>query len=507
MFQGCHKCEDGLKCKDDYATLQPGYWWKWRNESYKDRYRHFLKNLLASSPALDVFSVQYPHPMPNPYKCPVEWSCKGGLDSPCEEGYEGPLCGVCSSGFYNPLQTCEQCPSKKWIVAQLLIILAIILIIWVVVAWNSKRNTKKTGKRPLIDMFLSKLKIVIGFYQVTYGLLEAFSYIKWPDSLQIIGKYSGILQMDILQIAPIQCLIPESHIDAFGNLFAMMAINGAVICLCGVTFVVRKLLILRSQGLTNEERSIKVSETKELVYRNLFFFLYVLYLNTCTKTATVLPLACQKLCRDDQEELCDVYLKTDYSIKCQIPKYHHLLIVAFISTVYVFALPTASFIVLWRQRRVTLTTRNVETSQGPGSSTEIILGLRFLFENYNPRSWYWELVEMSRKVFLTSGLILVGQESRSYIGLAWVMAGMYGMFFSWSRPIKDAAENRLMAASLAVTVFNLGIGAVSRIPAENISSSTDPYTDAVLFNGLVIGANTLVIALPVGKIIELLLIR
>ena len=82
-----------------------------------------------------------------------------------------------------------------------------------------------------------------------------------------------------------------------------------------------------------------------------------------------------------------------------------------------------------------------------------------------------ELVETSRKVILTSGLILVGEESRSYIGLAWVIAGMYGMLFSWMKPIRDASENRLMATSLAVTLFNLGVGAVSRIPAENISTS------------------------------------
>ena len=106
---------------------------------------------------------------------------------------------------------------------------------------------------------------------------------------------------------------------------------------------------------------------------------------------------------------------------------------------------------------------------------------------------------MSRKVILTSGLILVGQESRSYIGLAWIMAGMYGMLFSWMRPIGDLTENRLMTVSLAVTVVNLGIGAVSRIPAENIPSSIDPYLDAVIFKGLIIGANTLVIALPIGK--------
>ncbi len=108
---------------------------------------------------------------------------------------------------------------------------------------------------------------------------------------------------------------------------------------------------------------------------------------------------------------------------------------------------------------------------------------------------------MSRKVILTSGLILVGQESRSYIGLAWVVAGMYGMLFAWIKPIRDVTENRLMTISLAVTVVNLGIGAVSRIPAENLPTSIDPYTDAVLFKILVFGANSLVIGLVAGKII------
>ena len=140
----------------------------------------------------------------------------------------------------------------------------------------------------------------------------------------------------------------------------------------------------------------------------------------------------------------------------------------------------------------------------PGTDMELISGLRFLFENYEHRAWYWELVETSRKIILTSGLILVGEESRSYIGLAWVIAGMYGIVFSWMKPIRDVTENRLMATSLAVTVFNLGVGAVSRIPAENISVSIGTDMDSVLFKILVLGANTLVIGLLVGKIIILL---
>ena len=437
----------------------------------------------------------------------MEGSCMGGFDSQCEIGYKGPLCGVCGSGYFKQLQQCKNCPSKTLMAGQLASIAVIPLIIVTILVWTGKSKTKKEGGWSVIDMFLSKLKIVIGFYQVTYGVLEAFSYITWPDSLQVIGKYSKIFQLNILQIAPAHCLFSGLPDDAFGNLFAMMAINAAAVCFSGVVYGVRKLIILRTESLDDEIKSQEISQTKELVCKNIFFFLYVSYLSTCSSTANVLPFACRKLCNDDKEKICNKYLKVDYSTQCDVPTYNKMTVVAYVSCAYLVVLPTASFIALWRQRRAMSATRAAETFQGPDSGTGMITGLRFLFENYKHNSWYWEFVEMSRKVILTSGLILVGQESRSYIGLAWVMAGMYGILFSWIRPIEDASENRLMTVSLAVTVVNLGIGAVSKIPAENILGSSDPFLDAFVLKILLILANTLVIGLVVGMILLLLFIK
>ena len=497
LFAECHKCgQGGLLCKDEYASLKPGFWWQWRNETYQQLYRDFIQNLLASSPALDKFSIQYPHPIPTPYKCPFEESCKGGLNSRCENGYEGTICGVCSSGYYKQLQTCMQCPSKRWTVGQLVITAAILMIVVAFLVWKSKRRQEKHRRRNLMDGFFSKLKIVIGFYQVTHGVLDVFSYIKWPGSMEVVSKYSGILQLNLLQIAPIHCLFSGFRVDALGDLCLIMAINIGVICAFGIAYSIRRVIILKRQGIDDVEKSIEISQTKEVLYRNLFFFLYVTYLSTSSKTASVLPFACRPLCRDENEEICDAYLKVDYSVKCQGTKYNHLLTVAYIATAYIFALPTASFIALWRKRRTMLNAGDIDTPVGK----EMIAGLHFLFENYQTRSWYWELVEMTRKVILTSGLILVGQESRSYIGLAWVVAGMYGMLFCWVKPVQDAFENRLMSTSLAVTVVNLGIGAVSRIPAENIPGSMDLQTDATAMKILILGANSLMIGLLVGKI-------
>jgi len=498
MFEQCHKCgQGGLKCQDEYASLKPGYWWEWRNETHKDRYRDYIANLLTSSPALDASSVQFPYQIPLPYMCQVEDSCLGGLDSPCKEGYEGPLCAVCSTGYYKHLQACTQCPSRHWVVGQLSIIAAIVFIVVVLTVWTSNRKRKRGGGSSFLDMLFSKLKIVIGFYQVTHGLLEAFSFIKWPGALELITKYSEILQMNIFQIAPIHCLYRGLRVDAFASLLAVMGFNVAVISISGFSYGLRKVFVLRSRLLDDKAKSDKISKAKESIYRNLLFFLYVTYLSTCSKTAAVLPLACRKLCRDKKEESCHKYLKADYSVLCEGPEYNHLLVAAYIATAYIIALPVATFVALWRQRRI-ISAKN-EAQEYTDSSKEVITGLRFLFENYKTRTWYWEVVETSRKVILTSGLILVGQESRSYIGLAWVIAGMYGMLFSWNAPIQDVVENRLMATSLAVTVVNLGIGAVSRIPAENIPTSVNPYRDAVLFKLLVFGANALVIGQLVGK--------
>ena len=497
MFKECFKCgQGGLKCEDDYASLKSGHWWEWRNETHRNRYTVFIKNLLASPPTLDDFHVQYPYAVPTPYRCPAEESCIGGLDSSCENGYDGPLCSVCNSGYFKQFNICTRCPSKKWIVGQLSMVLVILLFTIAALVWTRRRKIKKKEEGRLMDTFFSKLKIVIGFYQVTYGLLDAFSYIKWPGSLESIAKYSEFLQLNVLQIAPVQCLFPELRLDAFGSLFAIMAVNAGVICFAGIVYGVVRLLILRNHNLEDEEKSKRVSQSKELLYRNMFFFLYVTYLSTCSKTANVLPPACRKLCRDDKEELCFKYLKADYSVSCQGQKYNHYLIVAYISTAYIFVLPAAALIAVWRQRRK----EDAERSHGQAFGQEIVSGMRFLFVNYKAHSWYWELVETARKVILTSGLIFVGQESRSYIGLALVINGMYGFLFAWVKPLQDMMENTLMTTSVAVTVFNLVIGAVSRIPAENITTDwIGDHNDARFFQLLVFAANSLVIGLVVGK--------
>ena len=386
------------------------------------------------------------------------------------------------------------------------ILLAVILIIVVVVVWFGRKKAKKSKERSSVDIILGKVKIVIGFYQVTSGLLEAFSYIKWPHALVFIGKYSQMLQMNVLQIAPVHCLFENVKINAFGNLYAILAMNVLAILVAFAIYGLRKL-ILRRKLLNEEQKLKKTSETKELIYKNLFFFLYVTYLSTCSTTVSLLPLACRRVCADEDEVICEKFLKVDFSVKCSGSKYDHRLIVVYCALGYILILPTASFYALWRQRDLFRNPADEDENETPSPqerSTEVFTGLRFLYENYNGCTWYWEFVDIVRKVAFTSGLILLGGKSRVYVGVAFGVAGLYCMLFASKKPIADPFENKLMLTSLTVTSLNLGIGLMSRIPHENLIAG-DPDSEDIAFNVFVIGANISVIGLLIGENFFLLL--
>ena len=510
LFEKCIQCpKDGLECKNDYATLKEGYWWNWPEESptHKELYKNFTRILenASFSPKLhmnysspDYVPIYYRHKLPLLYKCPRHESCLGGLDSTCADGYEGPLCEVCSVRHYKWLKRCEECPTKTWTAVQLSLVTVVILIVVLVVVWTSRKKNKDIKERSSVDIILGRLKIVIGFYQVTSGILEAFSYIKWPDSLAYVGKYSEVLQLNLLQIAPVQCVFPNVERDtynAFASLYVTISVNAFATIVAFACYGLSKFILSRKPW-SQEKKLKKASHAKELIYRNLFFFLFVTYLTTCSKTVSVLPLACRSICYDQAEQNCRKFLRADYSIECA-NGFKQKVIVAYCAMFYIILLPTTSLVFIYKQRRAH---PSVEKDSDKNThNSEIFAGLRFIYENYNDRSWYWELIETFRKVVLTSGLILVESESRSYIGLACITSGIYTVFFAYKKPMVDPFENKLMLSSLTVTFVNLVLEAVSRIPKEIKPSPIDQYEDNIVFEALVFGANSLVIGFLVGE--------
>ena len=348
-FGPCKKCTSkGLNCVDESVSLKQGYYWQWDSEVNKRAYEAFAQNLKIESDSYWRNTSSYNGSLPKPYQCPRAKSCEGGLES---KGYTGPLCEVCEGHYYKRVLVCKLCPSGTWVIVQLSLLSAAVLVLIFILIWSGRRrkDNDNSGKRPIVDILLARLKIVIGFYQVTSGIIEGFVYVKWPSSLSIIGDYAEVIQLNILSFVPLHCLFPSWKQNAISKMYLMLGSNAGVILLAVISFWIRKLFLLWSINKEQpSKKRTKLSTTKEFLYRNVFLFLFITYPSTCSAILRILPLACHKVCT---ESSCTRYLKADYSMKCEGDKYNFVKLFAYAASSYIVVLPGLVFLALWRRRR------------------------------------------------------------------------------------------------------------------------------------------------------------
>ena len=108
----------------------------------------------------------------------------------------------------------------------------------------------------------------------------------------------------------------------------------------------------------------------------------------------------------------------------------------------------------------------------------------FLFENYKPECWWYEIVETIRRLMLTSvlGLIEPGTDSQLAVGTVLSVFG-YG-FSCYFRPYLEARDNLLsILSSLQIFVIMLIALVLKRskgLPKEESSSSSSSFDDKYL---------------------------
>ena len=199
---------------------------------------------------------------------------------------------------------------------------------------------------------------------------------------------------------------------------------------------------------------------------------------------------------------CTYYLKMDYSLKCFDKAFNKYVTAAYVGSIYPVLFPLFIVVVLYflyYRRHIKNSALNPQPKR-----FEIVERMRFIYENYNERCWYWEIVETIRKLILTSCLSLIGAEERTYIGMAAMASRFYAVAYVQARPIPDNFENLLQLSSLVATFFNLSVGVLLRIPSEMVNYSIEKDKDSVGVTVLLVTANVMMIGLVVSEYFQLL---
>ena len=194
---------------------------------------------------------------------------------------------------------------------------------------------------------------------------------------------------------------------------------------------------------------------------------------------------------------CSYYLKADYSLKCFDKTYNTYIAAFYAGSAYPVLFPlfiVVALYFLYYRRHIKNSARIPQPKR-----YEVVEGMRFIYENYNERSWYWEIVETIRKLILTSGLSLIGAEGRTYIGMAAMASGFYAVAYAQGQPIVDKFEHQLQLVSLVATFFNLSVGVLLRIPSEMVDYSIEKDKDSIGITIMLVTANVMVIGLVLGQ--------
>ena len=174
-------------------------------------------------------------------------------------------------------------------------------------------------------------------------------------------------------------------------------------------------------------------------------FLFLAFPGITMKTFRVLD--CTKILNEE-------YLSVDLSVQCWVGRHdqYRYLAIAMIY-VYVMMVPLITFFFLHRYRHA------MHDEEHPLNATT---RRRFggLFLQYEPQFWFWEVIEMLRKIFLTGGLLLVfkGQTSQLFVGQLICLA--YLLLVVRTLPYQSDADDFLQTTVSSVILINLLIAMI-----------------------------------------------
>ncbi|KAL9974051.1 hypothetical protein ACROYT_G011041 [Oculina patagonica] len=486
-FGPCVRCPlQGLTCQNESVRLQPGFFWKWLSNESLMKYEEFSADLLITDNSYQ--QLRFQGTIPLVYKCPAPEACLGGMRSMCSHGYGGPLCAVCSKGHYQLLNRCRKCPRMLWFVLQVCGIVILVVILTVSIFLGKKR--KCASNRTVTDMILARLKIVIGFYQVTSGTLNTFSYVEWPSALLTVVHFANMVQLNLLEIVPLQCFDDNLTVNVYTRLLLVVGSNTAIIFLAAFIYQIRKLVLINTKKLAGPELAESLSSDKTQIYRVVSLLIFVTYPWTCTTIFSLLSPTCQQICSN--ADSCQYFLRADFSVQCFTDKYNKYVIAVYFLLILVVAIPIIVLFLLWKYHHRKIY-EEAEAQNNKGR--EIANGLSFLYENYARQCWFWEIIELARKVWVTSTLFLMGADTRSHLGTAAIISGIYTILVAYYKPIRDTFEHWLQLVSLVANFITMNVGMLLKIPTEEDSSGSFGERDSAFVSAILVAVNVTVVAL------------
>ncbi|RYH21675.1 hypothetical protein EON65_20285 [archaeon] len=309
-------------------------------------------------------------------QCPVVDGCIGGSatgNALCAVGYEGPLCSVCSDGYFFKDGLCQSCDSTNEMSITVIVIIALFgLLIGAVMSYycyfyvyvdmvDLKRQIVDAINRgvpgPQLTIFqllylwirkkmqdiTVKVKIFISTFQVVSGCTSVFD-VNMPNAFAAFADAFSFVNLDVYSIFPIGCAQQMNFMDEL-----LLTTVAPLLCV-GLMGLFLAAVYARMKHMASDEAIRQYEYMKDKVL-TAFFFLTYLVLPSVSVTIFQ-TFICQNIDPDNEDSSQeDLFLVADMNISCTSTYYYSWVLYAcMMLVVYPIGIPLCYFVMLYRNR-------------------------------------------------------------------------------------------------------------------------------------------------------------
>lgn len=415
------------------------------------------------------------------YSCQLVSHCTGGRTSECGDHRTGSLCALCEEGYQEFGVNCEECYTEGTsIVLSIGVFILFLVLIFgmytAVLRMDSNLMNKMTRmqesanapraagddmfiyaddviQRATIDgvpskppNFVFKMKIILGFFQIAVGIAFAAD-IPWPDSFKQFIAVFNVANFDFVQWTRFGCVVP---IDFYDKHLAV-----AVFPLFGL--FVLFMLYLAPKIWDYYQNSHDQSNERKMIYHKgkrkfMKMFVFTLFLIFPSVSSVVL-----KLYKCEQVE-GHWFLWEDFTVTCYTDEYYARAIMNIVFVLlYPIGIPALLCTLLYRKRKRLLK-----------PSVRIELG--FLYHAFEISQWWFEIVDMSHKLLLTSVLMFFPSSAQLPVALTILIAHL--MVILINAPYTRKGDDRLHQL-VQIVLFLMILAAYTLEAEESYGDATD----------------------------------
>lgn len=267
--------------------------------------------------------------------------------------------------------------------------------------------------------FSYKLKIVLGFLQIITNIAIGLE-VPWPQYFLTFINWFNPANLDFVQLSGVRCVVSATY---YTKMWTFCFIP--LVLITGIISAIWLPGYIRSLSQTGDAAVLTRKITRKKAWKLILFTLFLVYPSV---SSFVLRLY---VCKTIDSVS---YLVADFSVTCYDSTYNfHAKYASFMIALYPVGVPLFIFFMLWRYRK---------RLDEPGVRAE----LGFLYDAYDRKYFYWELVDMINKLFLVSILAFLPQDFQMSGGMIVLVCYIGGLLSC--RPYLRKGDDKLQQISM-----------------------------------------------------------